>query len=157
MTPQKKNKIRALILLMVFSLNTVAGFACSIGVDMGYNKKHHEKKDSHSHEGMKQHAHPDHNTKQQHHHKDTYTNVVISETGKDDCCGNEVTNFIKLDKLVVKNPLTLQTPVFLLAFASSFLLFQDQIKDNVTASPHLRRSCTLYDTDIRIVIQSFQI
>jgi hypothetical protein len=125
---------------------------------MGYNKKHHGKKDSHSHKGVKQHAHPDHNTKQQHHHhKDAAINVVISETGKDDCCGNEVANFIKLDKLVVKNQLTLQAPVFLLAFASSFLLYPVKINDNVTASPHLRRSCSPYDTDIRIAIQSFQI
>jgi hypothetical protein len=40
----KKNRsiqLKAAILLMVFSLNTVVGFVCSLGLDIGYNSKHH--------------------------------------------------------------------------------------------------------------------
>ncbi|HEY5631199.1 MAG TPA: hypothetical protein VIR31_03660, partial [Nitrososphaeraceae archaeon] len=55
MTRQVKNKIRALALLTVFSLNTVAGFACSVGVDMGYNAHHHEHGKKHLHKHEHQH------------------------------------------------------------------------------------------------------
>ena len=40
----KKNssiQLKAAFLLIVFALNTVLGFACSMGLDMGYNKSHH--------------------------------------------------------------------------------------------------------------------
>ena len=38
----KKNRsiqLKATFLLIVFSLNTIVGFACSLGLDMGYNSK----------------------------------------------------------------------------------------------------------------------
>ena len=34
-------KLKAAFALIVFSLNTVVGFACFAGLDMGYNSTHH--------------------------------------------------------------------------------------------------------------------
>src|SRR5689334_8615019 len=48
-----KNSIRAALLLVVFSLNTVIGFACSIGIDMGFNSTHHSSENHSSNRGSK--------------------------------------------------------------------------------------------------------
>ncbi len=166
MTRQKKNRIRALLLLTVFSLNTVGGFACSIGVDMAYNTKHHEdsatrsdvkdisQAEDHSH--AKGHSHDVE-------HKQSASSESISESmteksSSDDCCANDITNFIKLDKSVVNNNLLLQAPIFLLAFTSTFVLPAQNDADLTVNAGLVRRSWRpSNDTDLRIVIQSFQI
>jgi len=156
MTRQKKNRIRGLILLTVFSLNTVVGFACSLGINMGYNKSHHQHEASHSHK--KPHSH-----KEGHHHEHSpvsTSNISVgSPASNDDCCANGVADFIKLDKSVT-SATVLQAPVFLIAFASQFILPIDSgvslIDTYIYGS--LRRSWnSTDDTDLRIVIQSFQI
>ena len=55
-------KIVAAFLLLVFSLNTIAGFACSVGIDLGYNSKHHPVHETiqavaHIHQDGKKHIH----------------------------------------------------------------------------------------------------
>src|SRR5882757_4460955 len=61
-------KLKAAFLLVVFALNTVVGFACSMGVNMGFNSHHH------------------HQEKHQHDH------------GEDNCCNDSVIKFQNLDK-----------------------------------------------------------
>lgn len=143
MTPQQINKFKALFLLLVFSFNTIVGFACSIGVDMGYNARHHAHGKSH-------HKH--------HHHNDIKSSAYY-ENANDDCCSHEVAKFTLLDKSVSENNIALQAPVFLLAFASTFLL--QIVPENEVAVnskfQFVRRSCFLNDIDLRIAIQSFQI
>lgn len=34
-------QLKAVFLLIVFCMNTITGFACGVGFDMGFNKKHH--------------------------------------------------------------------------------------------------------------------
>ena len=34
-------QLKAALLLLVFGLNTIIGFACAVGVDMGFNTSHH--------------------------------------------------------------------------------------------------------------------
>lgn len=54
-------QIKASLLLTVFAINTVVGFACSVGVDMGFNTKHHGKEEAgeiHIHKDGKKHIHP---------------------------------------------------------------------------------------------------
>ena len=163
MKQQWKNKIKAFILLLVFSLNTVVGFACSIGIDMGYNSSHHQHGSSHSPE--KGHSHKSghkHSHGAAHNHGDQHKHTTASGTSKntkDDCCANDVTKFIQLDKSVVNTYLDLQVPIFLVALTSIF--FQHSLNYNNLANSSgllpLRRSCSIYDTDIRIAIQSFQI
>ena len=61
----KKNRsiqLNAAFLLVVFSMNTIVGFACSLGLDMGYNSKHHGEDAAteavvHIHKDGKKHVH----------------------------------------------------------------------------------------------------
>ena len=155
--------IRALFLLAVFSLNTVVGFACSIGIDMGYNSSHHEHGSSHSEK--KPHSHKSghkHSHGTGHNHSDQHKHTEASGTAKntqDDCCANDVTKFIQLDKSVVKTNLALIVPTFFVTLTSIFI--QPSLNENNLANSSgllsVRRSCSIYDTDIRIAIQSFQI
>ena len=145
-------KLKAAFLLMVFSLNTVVGFACSVGVDMGYNTHHHEHGKKHSHKHSENHS-----SHQQSHLKKGTT--FSASRSKDDCCSNDVARFTLLDKSVTDNSIHLQVPVFLLAFTSTFLPQADDAPALAVNSrfQFVRRSCFLNDTDVRIAIQSFQI
>jgi hypothetical protein len=153
MTLQKKNMIKAIFLLMVFSLNTLAGFACSLGVDMGYNSEHH-KHDKHAHE--KGHKHEAGHSHSHSHYK--YSGPGFSKP-TNDCCSNQVNSFALLDKSIVHNNLSLKVPIF---YIFSVLQFIREEKEEPGISVNsrfqfVRRSCSLDDTDIRISIQSFQI
>jgi hypothetical protein len=152
MTSQLKNRIRGFILLMVFSMNTLAGFGCSIGMNMGYNEAHHQ----HGAEPTKKSA------EQHHDHHNKAPEESESDKGdhgnSKDCCG-DITKLNLADKSVVSSA-SLQVPVFLIAFASYFLLPEQNAPSllDYTTSYSLRRSWSLHDhTDLRIVIQSFQI
>lgn len=158
-----KNKIKAFILLLVFSLNTIVGFACSIGIDMGYNSSHHQHGSSHSSKKTNSHKSghkPSHEVahNQCHQHENTEASGATKNT-QDDCCANGITKFIQLDKSVVKTNLNLQVPTFLVALTSIFI--QPSLNENNFRNSSglltVRRSCSIYDTDIRIAIQSFQI
>jgi len=151
--------IGAIFLLAVFSLNTVLGFACSIGIDMGYNSSHHQhgslqsSEKTHAHKsGIKHSQGTSHNPGHKHTHGTT-------KSTPDDCCANEITKFIQLDKSVVRTNLDMQAPTFVSTF--NFIFFQPSLNENNFAHSSgllpVRRSCSLYDTDIRIAIQSFQI
>ena len=152
---QVKNKLRALFLITVFSLSTVAGFACSIGIDLGYNSNHHEelKPACHSEGGTH------HSIQQDSFDKNSRGEIFSNRPGAKDCCTNEVTDFIKMEKSVAQGQAELQSPVFVQAFASVFIFPADS--PALTMAPRgfqfLRRGSPLHDTDIRIVIQSFQI
>jgi len=160
---QWKNKIKAFLLLLVFSLNTVVGFACSIGINMGYNSSHHRHSFSgpaekaHSHNLGHKHSSGASHTRD-HQHKHTKEDGAAKNT-QDDCCANDVTKFIRLDKSVVKTNLDLQMPTFSVALTSKF--FQPWLNENNFSHSSVvlpfRRSCSLHDTDIRTAIQSFQI
>ena len=152
MSRQTKNRIRGFILLLVFSMNTLAGFACSVGMNMGYNKDHHQ----HSKEVVKA------STEHEHNHHDQEPQKSESEKGHNesgkDCCG-DITKLNLADKSVVSS-ISLQAPVFLVAFVSHFIVSEidtPSLLENTTSNS-LRRSWNLHDhTDLRIVIQSFRI
>jgi hypothetical protein len=151
---KRKNKVRAVFLLSVFSLNTLAGFACSVGIDLYYNTNHH----SHSlNSHVKTHTHDS-----KHQHKHSHTEVDMQsgdQPEKDDCCTDEVTKFAQLDKSVA-NCFLLQAPVFIKIIPEFYLLSTLQPVQAISVNSNfqfVRRSCSIYDTDIRIAIQSFQI
>jgi hypothetical protein len=151
MTHQAKNRYKALFLLIVFSLNTIAGFACSVGVDMGYNHNHHH--------GGKHHPKHLHKHNGEHHHKHSFSTAKFSKASNDDCCSNDVTKFALLDKSVVDNNLHLDAPVFFLVFTTTFL--SPTINESGLAVnskfQFVRRSSFLNDTDIQTAIRRFQI
>jgi len=160
MKQYRKNRVKALVLLVIFSLNTIAGFACSIGINMGYNDEHHKHGGpSDSHKNINSHLKGhSHELGHKHTEQEVVENGQEDQNNNDDCCANDVTKFIKLDKSVVKFPL-LQAPIFQQGFISTFILsFQIATNSQVNSRfQFVRRSCSIYNTDIRITIQSFLI
>ena len=125
---------------MVFTLNTVIGFACALGVDMGFNyKHHHDEIADHHHEGIADH----HDEK--------------NDSDKDGCCNDAVIKFQQVEKSLTQNAkVNVDVPIILLAFHS--LLGIDLF--NISTSPVNKYAAPLYYSpppDIRIAIQSFQI
>lgn len=150
MKRQLKNKVRALVLLTVFSLNTIAGFACSVGVDMGYNHHHLGEKPLHKHSHKQEMG----NIHKYHLSTDKFKDAHSI----DDCCSNDVTQFALLDKSVGDNNIHLEAPV-ILAFATTFFL-QNINESGLgvnTRIQFVRRSCFLNDIDIQTAIRRFQI
>lgn len=135
--------------MLVFSLSTVLGFACSLGLNMGYNKHHHEQ-EAISSPSTQHHGH--HKAGKEHHHA-----TSSNSNSKDDCCSNGVTSFNLLDKSISQQ-ITIVHPVFATAFLAAYAyidLFQPQY-----ASKNIRAFSQSYHppiSDIRIAIQSFLI
>jgi len=164
----KKNqsiKLKAVFLLIVFSLNTVVGFACALGVDMGFNSKHHHEDEAtqavvHVHADGNKHVHQEKKESHSHgksHHHDQANNQKKTGNEKDNCCNDKVTKFEQLDKSV-PNSLSTINPVFFVALVSSFynidVLFTSQLAPNIK---QFVRSYHPPIPNIRIAIQSFQI
>ena len=168
-------QLKALFLLIVFTLNTIVGFACAMGVDMGFNTTHHHDDDEkkvavHVHADGKKHQHhskksnnvsPGLNAdaKKHHHHDEAEEQHQDKKDNskKDDCCNDKVVKISQTDKAVAYSN-TLVHPVFFTAFISSYynidVTFPSQITTNIKYfvlghHPPI--------PDIRIAIQSFQI
>lgn len=158
-------KLKAAFLLAVFALNTVVGFACSVGMDMGFNTKHHDDDNAteaivHIHKDGKKHVHQEKKEKHDHnksHKQDEANNHNQSGSDKDNCCNDIVKEFQNLDKSVPQS-LSLIHPVFFTTFVAAYyniilLPYTDVVKD-------IKRFVRSYHppiSDIRIAIQSFQI
>ena len=152
----KKVKYKSFIsafLLIVFSLNTVVGFACAIGIDMGFNSSHHGE--------MKELSDNDHHEDEQNHHElSTHHNHSIGhhhESNKEDnCCNHHVINLSQLDKAIPQSfKLTSQ-------FSTAFIPIYFKLSPSYTSSyiistKYFVRSHHPPIPDIRIAIQSFQI
>lgn len=112
MKPSKTIKLKALFLLVSFSLNSVVGFACSLGIDMGYNScldDHECKEEAGHHEKDKDKSEPEHHsyklhkhTSEEKHDGDSSINVM----NKDHCCESFVVGFQNLDKELVEKSFT---------------------------------------------------
>ena len=140
-------QLKAAFLVLVFGFNTVTGFACAIGIDMGFNKTHH-----HEEEATKPHVHADgknhhHGAAHKHSHKD----------GKDDCCNDKVVKISQADK-AVPQAVKLLSPVFFTAFVAVYnnisITYPSQVN---TFTKYFVRGHHPPIPDIRIAIQSFQI
>lgn len=174
MTRNLSIKLKALFLLIVFATNTAVGFACALGVDMGFNTPHHseiaEAVEVHVHDDGKKHVHekevPESNN---HVHEDGAKHQHDSEPSKqipaDDgqsftkspggCCGNEVQKFQNLDKNVSVNA-GINVPVFVAILSTYFDVdFSTALKD----FPVNYKARFYYPPppDIRIAMQRFQI
>lgn len=147
----KKNKsiqIKAAILLIVFSLNTVIGFACAVGMDMGFNSHHHgevaiEVSQNHHHD------------KSHHHDKADVSQKKANDN--DNCCNDEVMKFQKVDKNIATS-FSLNSPIFFTPFLATF--YNSQILSSnkkISAIKYFVRRHQPPIPDIRIAIQSFQI
>jgi len=158
-------QVKAIFLLIVFSLNTVIGFACSVGLDMGFNAKHHHHHGkSHHHHGKPHH----HHGKAHHHHHSAHSHTAkpsaagevnksrATETGN--CCNDDATRLSQSDKVPVNVIYSgIEVPVALIAlhflYLSSHLSsFNSEITKIQEVRPYVLNS-----RGIRVSIQSFQI
>ncbi|MBC7650359.1 MAG: hypothetical protein H7101_01265 [Deinococcales bacterium] len=148
-------QLKALFLFTVFALNTVVGFACTLGVNMGFNKRnHHTEKatvapSTHVHANGKKHDH--HNKKVENHQENKETN------DKSGCCNNAVIKFQNADKALIQNvKASLNAPVFI-AIISTFYCINTLKINNNYPEKYYTRFFYPPPPDIRVVIQSFQI
>lgn len=152
----KKNKtiqLKAAFLLIVFSLNTLLGFACSLGLQMGYNEHHHETEVA----AVASHTEHHENANNQQHHEDKKQHHPGSESSKDDCCSNGVTSFNLVNK-TVPHQVQLVHPVFFTAFTATW--FNTGMFSYINVTKDIKPFvCSHHPPipDIRIAIQSFQI
>ncbi|MEO6584654.1 MAG: hypothetical protein ABIO05_10035 [Ferruginibacter sp.] len=158
-------QLRAAFLLMVFALNTLVGFACAAGVDMGFNTKHHEEDKSlgaavHVHKDGKKHLHEvkkESHQQNKSHHQEEANNEHKSGSIPDNCCNDKVINFQQSDKSV-PNSLSILHPVFFTSFITSYFNINSTPYKNVaTNKKRFVRGHHPPIPDIRIAIQSFLI
>ena len=157
-------QIKAAFLLVVFALNTLVGFACSVGINMGFNSSHHHDEETrvpvvHIHADGKKHVH-DEVAEKHDHNKGQHHNEVSgdpSKEGKDNCCNDKVVKLDQQDKSLAKTIdynhfvfFTTSVPVF----HYTDLLYNFQFTSKVK---HFVRSYHPPIPDIRVAIQSFQI
>jgi hypothetical protein len=166
-------KIKAAFLLVVFALNTVVGFACSLGVDMGFNSPQHDKGSKgsvHIHKDGKVHVHksaPDKPAGSLHTHKDGkahehkaapakgHPTADQSSSKKDDCCKGKVVKLQTADKNLQYTKATVSVPVFILPKAYTKTVLLKIIRPDL--QPYIACHFHPPPRDIRIDIQSFQI
>jgi hypothetical protein len=148
-------QLKAAFLLVVFALNTAAGFACSIGFDMGFNKSHHDEKEIiqstvHVHADGKKHDHHDQATKNLQKEKKN------SNKEKDGCCTDEMMKLQTLDKNLNQNTSALINAPALMAIFSVFLNI-DIFKAPEVPQLHTLRYLFPPPPNILTAIQKFQI
>lgn len=140
-------QLKAAFLLIVFALNTAVGFACSVGMDMGFNTAHHSHNEAeeapvHVHSGGEKHQH--HKATPKHHHDK-----------KDNCCTGQVIQFQHLDKSFQSNTVAIGVPAFTVNH-SCFFCFGFHKEPLVTVQNRIVRFMHP-PPDLRIFIRSFQI
>ena len=79
-------------------MNIIIGFACAVGVDMGFNTQHHDEEQTittpmHVQSGGHKHKHNSKDNK--HHHNNKNSNE------KDGCCNDVVLKFQNVEKNIV--------------------------------------------------------
>ncbi|MFC4233330.1 hypothetical protein ACFOW1_15620 [Parasediminibacterium paludis] len=149
-------QLKAMFLFTVFALNTVVGFACAMGVDMGFNKSHHHEDEQ---AAVTPSVHTDADGKKhEHHHKSTIHHHENNEAnGKGGCCNDAVVKFQNVDKALSQNvKASLDAPVFVPIISTCFGIDLLKMANSYPEKYHTR---FFYPPppDIRIAIQSFQI
>ena len=137
-------QLKAAFLIIVFALNMLVGFACSIGMDLGFNTGHHDDKEINE---TSVHVHSD---GKQHHHGD--------EDKKDNCCHDKVVKLAEIDKAIPQPGNLFAGQLFFTPFIVSYFYSDISYDSQVTASiKYFTRSYHPPIPDIRIAIQSFLI
>lgn len=142
---------KAVFLLIVFLLNTVVGFACSVGLGMGAVKAHH-------HEAKELKAAHHHHQGEHDHHAVKEDQDHSSKKTTEDCCTDQVQKIEKTDKL---SPPVLEfstyQPFYTLIYPN-YVLLEASVSSLYTLRPkYFVRDDHPPIPDIRIALQSFQI
>jgi hypothetical protein len=156
MRSRKFIKFKAAFLLTVFTLNTLISFACSVGIDMGFNHNHHaDENKSHSHSGK--HSDSSHSHATAHKHSHDIASGDQRDTGqKDNCCNEKSVELQKLDKSANHS----SNPVIKVPVLVAFLATLSGLEMKAELSPILNKTFIPQyypPPDKRIIIQSFQI
>ena len=169
MKPSKTIKYKALFLLVTFSLNSVVGFACSLGFDMGFNSNHHdhdsgnhhENSDAdnhHEHDGNNSHSHQ-HGAKSDHNSSGKQNNTAsYTSQSEDNCCKDFVVGFQNMDKMVAKGCGGVQQQnVVISPFVIPLILELNNTKRLIKHFRDLPKEIDLPPPDIIVFVQSFLI
>lgn len=146
--------------MIVFSLNTIIGFACSMGMNFGLSSAHHQDKavtktTEHAHADDKMHSH--HN-KAGGHSGEATAHHHTSKKNKNNCCADKVVKFAQVDKSLSPSTDFQSNITFFTILVSSFYNINILAASQVTKSiKYFVRSHHPPIPDIRIAIQSFQI
>lgn len=167
MKPSRTIKLKALFLLVSFSLNSVVGFACSLGADMGFNSNHHshegEEKQEHKHDGHDKGHNNHHHEKAVHKHNheegekhDDGNTAIFKAPLEDNCCKDFVVGFQSLDKQLFQkaNPAKHKFEYTPLVLQTSMTFNKQVYTEPVRIPPKIPYHSP---PDIRVFIQSFLI
>lgn len=145
-------QFKAALLLIVFATNTVIGFACAIGIDMGFNTKHHDDGEAtetpvHVHADGKKHEHP----------KEANTHNLADKKSPENggCCNDEVVKFQNVEKNLTAKTIN-DAPAFV-AIVSTFLGINLYNITKALPQKNIVRFFYPPPPDILIAIQRFQI
>jgi len=143
-------QIKASFFLLTFSLNWMVGFACALGLDMGFNSNHHQ-------DGLATEVHIHADGKKHIHKKAGHSHDNPGKGEKEDCCNDKVQKVASTDKSMPRAHVLLN-PIFLTAFSYTYFNIQITYASQVSVSvKYFVRSYHPPIPDIRTVIQSFQI
>lgn len=138
--------------MLVFFLNTVVGFACVLGADMGFNMMHQDV----THHPKKTSADRHDAGQKEHHHANAAKQIAKHQ--KDNCCKDEVTKLTTADKEAQSAPaFSFQVPA--LAILPGPIYIQNSLNAVPANIPntYFARHSRAPIPDVRIAIQSFQI
>ncbi len=149
MKQKRQIQFKAAFLLIIFSLNMFVGFACAIGLDMGFNSHHHEEEETAASVLV-------HTNGTKHHHEEEEQKHKENDK-KDDCCNDNVLKILQTDKAVPQFS-KLISPVFATAFIPVYYTINISYPSQVsTSTKYYVRGHHPPIPDIRVAIQSFQI
>ena len=148
---------KALLLLIVFSLNTVVSFACSFG---GVFHDFHHKNSAtteHKHSHSSKHSHDSGHKHDHHKNSENKHDSNAPDDSKDNCCSGSIIKMQMVDKLISRS---IEAPdlIFITSYVAAYSELFSLQKEEKTAFPKFvrwRPPATIQD--LRIVIQSFQI
>jgi hypothetical protein len=153
-------RLKATFLIIVFLLNTMVGFACSVGWDMSFNKDHHGKPSGY--DMPKEHSHPPGTKKHSHEHKTAQNTKDHHKQGakqnEGGCCKDEVAKFVAVDKQISKE-VSIKAPQLFPGILHNTYSLTDEtvVADHTPDNSFFVRCHHPPIPDIRIAVQSFQI
>ena len=153
----KSIQLKAAFLLIVFSLNTIIGFACAVGMDMGFNSNRHEEEVTNIPVNVHAVGNQHQPNEFKNHHEEAGNQLQKKTNDGDNCCHGKVMQIAHQDKVIVAS-ISLTNPTFFTAFISSF--YDIEILLSTESDSHIKYFVQRHHPpirDIRIAIQSFQI
>ncbi len=147
---EKGTYLKALLLLMVFSMNTIISSACSLS-SVFHKAHHHSKSASHPHSDKKHHDH----SSDKHCHSEGE-----ESSSKEDCCSKSIIQLEKLDKAPAKTVMISSLVFISIAAALNDFIHAALFPSYLSHKNFIDNVRWQYSTtipDLRIVIQSFQI